>query len=277
MTLTVLGAAVRDLVPLGGGAARVTLADGRTVLVKDGEPAAITAEAAGLRWLGAAGGAPVPTVLDVDGGRLVTEFVASGAPGPLAAEELGRGLARMHAAGAPAFGAAPPGGPADARIGAAPMRNAPAPSWPEWYAADRLLPYLRAARDDGSLTGDGAQLVEAVAERLPALAGPAEPPARLHGDLWSGNVLWSPVGAVLVDPAAHGGHRETDLAMLALFGCPHFDTVLAAYDEVAPLAAGWRDRVPLHQLFPLLVHVVLFGGGYAAQAVTAALAALRAP
>jgi fructosamine-3-kinase len=274
----VLGAAVRNRVPLGGGAARVTLADGRTVLVKDGEPAAITAEAAGLRWLGAAGGAPVPVpaVLDVDRGRLVTEFVASGAPGPRAAEELGRGLARMHAAGAPAFGAAPPGGPANARIGAAPMRNASAPSWPEWYAADRLLPYLRAARDAGSLSADGAQLVEAAAERLPALAGPAEPPARLHGDLWSGNVLWSPVGAVLIDPAAHGGHRETDLAMLALFGCPHLDTVLAAYDEAMPLAAGWRDRVPLHQLFPLLVHVVLFGGGYAAQAVSAARAALRA-
>jgi fructosamine-3-kinase len=276
MTLTVLGTAVRDQVPLGGGAARVTLADGRTVLVKDGDLAAITAEAAGLRWLGAAGGAPVPAVLDLDGGRLVTEFVASGAPAPRAAEELGRGLARMHAAGAPAFGAAPPGGPADARIGAAPMRNAPAPSWPEWYAADRLLPYLRTARDDGSLTADGAQLVEVVAERLPALAGPVEPPARLHGDLWSGNVLWSPDGGVLVDPAAHGGHRETDLAMLALFGCPHLDTVLAAYDEAMPLAAGWRDRVPLHQLFPLLVHVVLFGGGYAAQTVSAARAALRA-
>jgi fructosamine-3-kinase len=215
-------------------------------------------------------------VLESDGGRLVTELVPSGSPDARSAEELGRALARTHASGAPAFGAAPPGGPADARIGAAPMRNAPAPSWPEWYAADRLLPYLHAARDDGSLTADGARLVEAVAERLPALAGPAEPPSRLHGDLWSGNVLWSPVGAVLVDPAAHGGNRETDLAMLALFGCPHLDTVLAAYDEVAPLAAGWRDRVPLHQLFPLLVHVVLFGGGYAAQAVAAAQAALRA-
>jgi fructosamine-3-kinase len=117
MALTVLGAAVRDRVPLGGGAVRVTLVDGRTVVVKDGERAAVAAEAAGLRWLGAAGGAPVPAVLDVDGGRMVTEFVASGTPGPRAAEELGRGLARMHAAGAPAFGAAPPGGPADARNG----------------------------------------------------------------------------------------------------------------------------------------------------------------
>ncbi|TWF79742.1 fructosamine-3-kinase [Pseudonocardia hierapolitana] len=276
MASTVLGAEVRDRVPLGGGAARVRLADGRTVVVKDGDEAAIAAEAAGLRWLGAAGGARVPAVLDVNGGRLVTELVAGGTPGTRAAEELGRALARTHAAGAPAFGAAPPGGPADARIGAAPMRNAPAPSWPEWYATDRLLPYLRTARDAGTLTGDAARAIEAVADRLPELAGAAEPPARLHGDLWSGNVLWSPEGAVLIDPAAHGGHRETDLAMLALFGCPHLGTVLAAYDAAAPLAAGWRDRVPLHQLFPLLVHVVLFGGGYAAQALSAARAALRA-
>jgi fructosamine-3-kinase len=270
-----MGVPVLDRVPLGGGAAQVGLADGRTVVVKGGDEQAVAAEAAGLRWLGAAG-APVPAVLEVDGGRLVTELVASGAPDARAAEELGRALARTHAAGASAFGAAPPDGPADARIGAAPMRNAPAPSWPEWYAADRLLPYLRTARDAGTLTGDAARQIEAVADRLPALAGPAEPPARLHGDLWSGNVLWSPKGAVLIDPAAHGGHRETDLAMLALFGCPHLHAVLAAYDEAAPLAAGWRERVPLHQLFPLLVHVVLFGGGYAAQAVSAARAALRA-
>ena len=138
-----------------------------------------------------------------------------------------------------------------------------------------MLPYLRAASDAGELTGEEAAVVERVCDRLPALAGPAEPPARLHGDLWSGNVLWSRGGAWLIDPAAHGGHRETDLAMLALFGCPHLDAVLRAYDETAPLAAGWRERVPLHQLFPLLVHVVLFGGGYAAQAVAAARAALR--
>jgi fructosamine-3-kinase len=99
-----------------------------------------------------------------------------------------------------------------------------------------------------------------------ALTGPPEPPSRLHGDLWSGNVLWSPDGVVLVDPAAHGGHRETDLAMLALFGLPHLDRVVAAYDEAWPLAEGWRDRVGLHQLHPLLVHAALFGGGYAARA-----------
>ncbi len=268
--MTVLGVAVRESAPLGGGAERVTLADGRTVVVKKAGAGALHAEAAGLRWLRVAGATPVPAVLDVDPERLVTEFVPPGAPAAAAAAALGSGLARLHAAGAPAFGAAPPDGPSAAWIGRAPMRNEPAPSWPEWYAADRLLPYLRTARDAGTLSADDAGEIEAVADRLPALAGPAEPPARLHGDLWSGNVLWSPTGAVLIDPAAHGGHRETDLAMLALFGCPHLDAILAAYDEAAPLADGWRDRVPLHQLFPLLVHVVLFGGGYGAQAVSAA-------
>jgi fructosamine-3-kinase len=270
--VTVLGAAVTARTPLGGGAARVALDDGRTVVVKTGDPAAIEAEAAGLRWLRVPDGPGVPAVLGDADGELVTEFVPTGSSGVQAAEELGRGLARMHGAGAPAFGAPPPGGPEQARIGLAPMRNAPAPSWPEWYAADRVLPYVRTARDAGTLDAAEAGVLEEVARRLPELAGPTEPPARLHGDLWSGNVLWSATGAVLIDPAAHGGHRETDLAMLALFGCPHLDRVLAAYDEAAPLAAGWRDRVPLHQLFPLLVHTVLFGGGYAGQTLAAARA-----
>ncbi|WP_433280326.1 fructosamine kinase family protein [Pseudonocardia xinjiangensis] len=274
--MTVLGVAVRAGAPLGGGAERVELADGRTVVVKKAEASALRAEAAGLRWLRVAGATPVPAVLDVDPERLVTEFVPPGAPDPAAAAALGSGLARLHAAGAPAFGAAPPDGPSAAWIGRAPMRNEPAPSWPEWYAADRLLPYLRTATDAGDLTRDEAAVVELVCDRLPALAGPAEPPARLHGDLWSGNVLWSPAGAWLIDPAAHGGHRETDLAMLALFGCPHLDTVLRAYDRTAPLADGWAERVPLHQLFPLLVHTVLFGRGYAARTAVTARAALRA-
>jgi fructosamine-3-kinase len=218
----------------------------------------------------------VPAVLDVDPERLVTEFVPPAAPGAGSAAALGRGLARLHAAGAPAFGAAPPDGPSAAWIGRAPLRNEPSPSWPEWYAADRLLPYLRTASDAGDLTRDEAAVVELVCDRLPALSGPAEAPARLHGDLWSGNVLWSADGAWLIDPAAHGGHRETDLAMLALFGCPHLDAVLRAYDATVPLARGWPERVPLHQLFPLLVHVVLFGRGYAAQTVTAARRALHA-
>ena len=106
--------------------------------------------------------------------------------------------------------------------------------------------------------------------RLPELSGPPEPPARLHGDLWSGNVFAGADGRPwLIDPAAYGGHREVDLAMLRLFGGPSPRTV-AAYEEVRPLADGHERRVPLWQLFPLLVHAVLFGGGYGASAVQAA-------
>jgi len=117
-------------------------------------------------------------------------------------------------------------------------------------------------------------VVEAVAGRAADLAGPAEPPSRIHGDCWSGNVLWSGGRGALIDPAAHGGHRETDLAMLGLFGAPYLDRILAAYREATPLADGWRERVPLHQLHPLLVHVCLFGAAYREPALAAARAAL---
>jgi fructosamine-3-kinase len=101
-----------------------------------------------------------------------------------------------------------------------------------------------------------------VCARLGELAGPQEPPARLHGDLWSGNVLWDRGGRPwLIDPGAYGGHREVDLAMLNLFGAPG-PAFLAAYEARHPLADGHEERVELWQLFPLLVHAALFGGGY---------------
>ncbi|MGW0687574.1 fructosamine kinase family protein [Streptomyces sp. NPDC002754] len=263
----------------------VTLDDGRVVMVKQADdPAAVRAEAAGLRWLAAAEAVAVPTVHGYDEQCLVVDRVAEGPPSGDAAVRFGEGLARLHGAGAPAFGAAPPEGPTDAYIGLAPMRNVPGDDWPRWYADHRVLPYLREAVDAGTLSPAEARPIERVCERLPELAGPAEPSpssqlrpsrgypiARLHGDLWNGNLLWGADGAArLIDPAAHGGHRETDLAMLHLFGAPHLDRILDGYQQVAPLADGWRDRVPLHQLFPLLVHTVLFGRGYAEQAVAAA-------
>lgn len=292
----ITGRTATDVRPLGGGdtsaAFAVRLDDGTDVFVKSapaGMPGAIAAEAASLAWLAEPGAVAVPAVHGHDEDWLVTELVPGSRPSARAAEELGRGLAALHAAGAPAFGAPPPGGPADAWIGLAPMRNEPCGTWAEFYARYRVEPYLRRAVDEGEL-GDEAQVISRVCDELDSLSGPPEPPARLHGDLWSGNVHWGShrrsgdgddcaTGggrAFLIDPAAHGGHRETDLAMLQLFGCPHLDRVLAAYDEVSPLAAGWRDRVGLHQLFPLLVHTVLFGGGYGAQAVAAARSALRA-
>ncbi len=256
--------------------AEVTVDDERVVMVKRGDgDGAVQAEAAGLRWLAEAGTVHVPAVHGHDGQWLVTDRVPPGRPSPEAAERFGRDLAALHATGAPAFGAPPPGGPQEAYIGLAPMRNVTGPDWPGWYAEHRVLPYLRSAVDEGTLTSSEAALIERVCERLPELAGPAEPPARLHGDLWNGNVLWGADGhAWLIDPAAHGGHRETDLAMLHLFGCPHLDRILDGYQRTAPLAAGWPDRIALHQLFPLLVHAVLFGRGYAEQALAAARATL---
>ncbi|MEV6742419.1 fructosamine kinase family protein [Streptomyces sp. NPDC051104] len=264
--------------PASGALTEVVLDGGRVVMVKrGGAPGSLRAEAAGLRWLADAGTVRVPAVHGHDEHWLVSDRVTSGRPSAEAAVRFGRELAALHAVGAPAFGAPPPGGPEDAYIGLAPMRNVAGEDWPSWYAEHRVLPYVRRAVDDGTLRSTEAALFERVCERLPELAGPAEPPARLHGDLWNGNVLWGADGhAWLIDPAAHGGHRETDLAMLHLFGCPHLDRVLAGYQEAAPLADGWRDRIGLHQLFPLLVHTVLFGGGYAGQALAAARAALAA-
>ncbi|MEU1473669.1 fructosamine kinase family protein [Streptomyces sp. NPDC001668] len=262
--------------PLSGALAEVVLDDGRTVVVKraDGIEEA-RAEAAGLRWLAGAGRVRVPTVYGQDGHWLVTDLIARGRPNREAALDLGRALAGLHLAGAPAFGSAPPGGPREASVGRAPMRNVEGAEWPAWYAEHRVLPYLRRAVDDGTITLAEAGVIERFCARLPDLAGPAEPPARLHGDLWNGNVLWGADGhAWLIDPAAHGGHRESDLAMLHLFGCPHLDEVLRGYESAAPLADGWADRVGPHQMFPLLVHAVLFGRGYAEQALSTAKAAL---
>ncbi|MFC8037602.1 fructosamine kinase family protein, partial [Streptomyces griseoincarnatus] len=244
------GRAVTGVRPLSGALAEAALDDGRTVVVKRAEEAeAARAEAAGLRWLAEAGAPPVPRVHGREGAWLVLDRVAQGRPGREAALRFGRELAGLHAAGAPAFGAPPPGGPVEAFIGLAPMRNVTGDDWPSWYAEHRVLPYLRRAVDAGTTGAGEAAVVERVCARLPELAGPAEPPARLHGDLWSGNVLWGADGRVrLIDPAAHGGHRETDLAMLALFGCPLLDAVLEGYQEVAPLAEGWRERVGVHQL-----------------------------
>jgi fructosamine-3-kinase len=230
------------------------------------------AEAAGLRWLGEAG-APVPSVLAIerDPPALVLDRIEPGSLTPAGAERLGRDLASLHRAGAPAYGALPPGSPdGNLRIGPLPLSIAERGRWDALYAADLLLPLTGRARDEGVLGDADARAVASVCDRLADLAGPPEPPARLHGDLWSGNVLAGPDGnAWLIDPAAYGGHREIDLAMLRLFGAPS-ERIFASYEEAYPLAAGHSERVALWQLLPLLVHAVLFGGSYGAAAGDAA-------
>ena len=232
--------------------------------------AAFAAEASGLRWLAEADAVPVPEVLAVTETALVISMLPAGSASPSAAFRFGTELARMHAAGAADFGA-----PWRGFIASLPLDNTPdGAAWPQWYASRRLLPYLRMAVDSSALRPGDERLVEAVIDQIDSLAGPAEPPSRIHGDCWAGNVLWSGDRGWLIDPAAHGGHRETDLAMLDLFGAPHLDRILAGYNDTAPLAAGWRSRIPLHQLHPLLVHACLFGSSYREGVLSAARSAL---
>lgn len=234
-------------------------------------------EATGLRWLADARGAAVVEVLDVGEHHLDLPFLVSAAPSREHAEELGRGLATVHRAGADGYGAAPAGWRGDGWLGPLseplPMVLGAWATWGEFYAEARIRPLVRMGRDRGELDATDAVVLDALAAAVASgRHDPGEPAARLHGDLWSGNLMWTAEGAVLIDPAAHGGHREADLAMLHLFGAPHLDRVVAAYDEEAPLADGWRERLRLHQLHPLLVHAVLFGGSYGAQALRVARA-----
>ena len=281
------------------------LAGGGRAFVKtraDAAPGEYATEAAGLGWLAQADAVALPGVLavgdgDGDGPRfLALEWIDEGRLDAAGEEALGRGLAALHAAGAPDFGAPPPDAPAPpaapdagarpeaeaapdvARAPRAPLRigelslpNEAAPDWPTFYASHRLAPLVALCLERGTLSASGARAVERVCERMDDLAGPAEPPARLHGDLWGGNVLAGADGrARLIDPAAYGGHREVDLAMLRLFGAPSA-RVFAAYEEAAPLADGHGERVELWQLLPLLVHAALFGGSYGASVERAAV------
>lgn len=262
---------------LGGGdineAFQAELEGGSEAFVKTrGQvaPGEYAAEARGLEWLAEPGALRTPRVLAVADEYLALEWITPGHLDAAGEQELGSGLAATHVAGAARFG--DPGGgdgaDADAEVRSPPLfgslrlSNEPTDDWPTFYAERRLLPLARIACDRGALERAGVHAVERVSERMAELCGPQEPPARLHGDLWTGNVMADADGRPwLIDPSAYGGHREVDLAMLRLFGAPS-QRVFAAYDEVAPLADGWQDRVGLYQLLPLLVHAVLFGGSY---------------
>lgn len=290
---------------------------GPTIRKHDDLPGATGLEALGLTWLAepmADGGAHVVPVT-AGPGWIDEPRLAAGTVTASAAEAFGRALAVTHAAGAPVFGAAPPGWDGRTQMGRSNERIRPcerepdgvAPRrWGEFFADDRLVPYLEPCLDRGSLTSQHASVIERVCERLrdgdfdadqPALVrraarerGDRVAVARTHGDLWTGNVMWVPertidwappragrgrggvpdVVGVLIDPLAQGAHAETDLAALGVFGQRHLERIIAGYDEVSPLADGWRERVGLHQLHMLIIHAFLFGGSYGAATASVA-------
>lgn len=279
-----LGTAVVATSPVAGGdvctCTRVRLSDGRSAMMKTrpyAPPGFFEAEAHALRWLADGGqtnggqtnggqGAPVAEVYAVQDDCLIIEWIEPVRPTVEAAAEFGRALARLHDRTVDSFGL-----DRDGFIGVLPLPNGTAPTWPEFFATRRVLPYLKLAVDRDRIGGTDAADVDRALHGIIELAGAGEPPSALHGDLWSGNIVWSADGrGILVDPAAYAGHRETDLAMLALFGLPHLPRMMDAYAEEHPLADGWEERQPLHQLFPLLVHACMFGGTYGSRAGNAA-------
>ena len=261
-----LGQPVRSAARVSGGdvaeAFRLQLDDGQVVFAKTRAGAApdfFDTEARGLRWLRAADALPVPDVLFVssDPPLLVLEWIDESHRRPVSDVEFGRALAALHGAGAPCFGRE------DCRpTGSRGLPNDPCTTWAEFFGERRLLPLARLASDEGALPATTVAMLETIASRLGEFEASDEAPARLHGDLWAGNRLVDASGqSWLIDPAAHGGHREFDLAMMQLFG-GWADDAFAAYDEAAPLAPGWQERIGLHQLAPLAVHAIKFGGGY---------------
>jgi fructosamine-3-kinase len=259
-----LGAAIAEVWPVTGGSGgpcwRLGMSDGRLVFAKthpDAPQGLFSAEADGLRWL-ATGGARIPNVLAHADGRLgflALDWIEPGRAGPHTEEETGRMLARLHASGAPSFGHS-----RGNFIGGLPQANPPSEDWASFFGSQRILPQVRRAQS--SLGPALVRRLETLVDNLETRLGAAEPPARLHGDLWAGNRIVDDAGRPwLVDPAVAGGHREMDLAMMQLFGGFGI-RCFAAYAEALPLAEGHEDRVPLYQLYYLLVHVNLFGAGW---------------
>ncbi|SDI34631.1 fructosamine kinase family protein [Aliiruegeria lutimaris] len=235
--------------PLHGGdlsqVRSLVLEDGRSIVAKTGPLVGV--ETAMLRAMAAAQ-APVPGVLGVAGQHLFLEHLPESRASTAGWAALARGLKQLHSHHGETFG-----WPKDYAFGSVAIHNSARADWPSFWIENRLLPSL------SHLPAPLAHRIEAAADRLPDLL-PARPDAALlHGDLWSGNVLFGPKGSAhLIDPACYFGHGEVDLAMLTLFGQPP----VAFWQEYGSLEPGAEIRLAAYQLWPALVHFRLFGSGY---------------
>jgi len=268
-----------SLTPVGGGCiARAQIArfaDGSSVFVKTvaGQTDMFPREAEGLTALREARAIRVPEVLAVDTNALVLERIRSAPKVPDFSDVFGRRFARMHTHRGKACGFSH-----DNYIGATPQPNRPLHStweaardetgstWPEFFIERRLRFQCELASSRGHGQELTALLDRAEARILQLLESSVETPVILHGDLWSGNFMVDEQGEpCLIDPAVYFGHREADLAMTRLFG--GFDPAFyRSYEQTLPLAPGYRDRLPVYQLYHVINHLNLFGGGYYDQA-----------
>lgn len=229
-------------------------------------PGMFEAEARGLELLRTHSRFEIPKVLDtgeVDNtSYLIMDWIPSGTPDSDFWENFAVNLADLHRQNEEMFGL-----DHNNYIGSLPQQNENRYSWSEFYIEMRLEPQLRLARNDGLVDSDLIRSFDKLFARIENLF-PEELPALIHGDLWSGNFICTGAGqATIFDPAVYYGHREMDLAMSKLFG--GFDRAFFDhYNTDFPLENGWEKRIPLGQLYPLLVHVNLFGGGYVAQVKT---------
>jgi len=225
-------------------------------------PGMFEAEAKGLELLYDAQKVAVPKVIGVgeqdDISMLVLEFIESSGQNPDFWQDFGRGLAELHRQQPEA---AEFGLDHDNYIGSLPQRNNSHKSWTEFFVSERLEPQLKMARDSGQAGGELSKMFDKLYPRLPEFF-PEEPPSLLHGDLWSGNYMTGGKGqAVIIDPAVYYGHRYMDLGMSKLFG--GFSTAFyEAYNDAWPMESSWNESMDIANLYPLMVHVNLFGGGY---------------
>ncbi|MBB1578233.1 MAG: fructosamine kinase family protein [Propionibacterium sp.] len=268
------GLDVTQVTPVHGGdiarAYRLDTSDGPVFLKTHPSPTHLLfeREARGLRALREAAptGLRVPEVLASSPSGLVLEWIDEGRRSSGTEAALGAGLAALHHQPQPHFGGLD--GDESGYLGSVEVDLTPTSSWPEFYLERRVRPLARRAVDEGQLPAEALRLVDSLAPRASELCGPDEPPSLVHGDLWAGNRLVSQDGANwLIDPAAHYAHREFDLAMMALFG-GFGREAFTSYDDAYPLAGGWQERIPWYQLTPLLVHAILFGGGYGASVMS---------